>query len=320
MPNRRAFMLSFPAAGLMLTQSASAQSSWPDRPIKFIVPVAPGAGTDVVARHVSVALNKMWNSATIVDNKPGAGGILGTDFVAKSASDGYTLLFTFSAHYTAPWLDKTPYDAVADFEPLARLASATLFMLTAADSAFKSAADVIAAAKRSPRLVSYASAGQGTPSHMCGALLDSMAGIETTHVPYKNGSQAMIETGNGQVSVAFSGPAALPLVKAGKLRVLAVTASKRSVYLPDVPTIDEAAGIHGYDIASPVWAMAPRGTPAVIRDKLSEAFATITSSQEYKSFCATQYLEPDYQPAAAVKAAARSESDKWRRLVQLTKA
>ncbi|WP_179107063.1 tripartite tricarboxylate transporter substrate binding protein [Variovorax sp. KK3] len=308
-----------PAAGALLTTGAFAQPAYPDRPIRFVVPVAPGAGTDLVARQVSVALNKLWNASVLVDNKPGAGGVLGTDAVAKAMPDGYTVLFTFSTHYTTPWLEKTPYDAVADFEPVAKLASTTLFMVTAADSPLRSVADVVAASKRAPRSISYASAGQGTPSHMCGALLGSITGIEMIHAPYKNGSQAMIETGSGQVQVAFSGPAALPLVRSGRLRVLAVTADKRSAQLAEVPTMNEAAGIVGYDIASPVWSLAPRGTPAAIVGRLSEAFAAITAAADFKAFCAAQYLEQDYQNAAAMKAAAAGESAKWRRLVELTK-
>lgn len=319
MTSRRSFLISLPGAGALLMQGAFAEAPWPARPIRFIVPVAAGAGTDLVARQASVALNKLWNTSFIVDNKPGAGGAVGTDYVAKAPPDGYTLLFTFSAHYTTPLIDKTPYDPVVDFEPISRLASSPLFMLTAPDSPFKSVADVVAASRRAPRSVTYASAGQGAPSHMGGALLESIAGIEMVHSPYKNGSQAMIETGSGQVNVAFSGAASLPLVKSGRLRLLAITSAKRSTHLPDVPTMNESAGIHGYDLTSPVWAMAPRGTPEAIRNKLSEAFATITAAPDFKAFCAAQYLELDYQGATQARAAAAGEAAQWRRLVQLTK-
>ena len=321
MISRRSVLLGLPAASSALLAGPSwAQSGWPERPIHFIVPVATAAGTDLVARQVSVALNKLWNVAVIVDNKPGAGGALGTDYVAKAASDGYTLLFTFSAHYTTPLIDRTPYDPVADFEPVARLASSPLFMVTAPDSPFKSVADVVAASKRSPRSVTYASAGQGTPSHMGGALLGSIAGIEMVHTPYKNGSQAMIETGNGQVNVAFSGAASLPLVKSGRLRLLAITSARRSVHLPDVPTMNESASIQGYDLSSPIWAMAPRGTPGAIRSKLSDAFAAIAATQEFRTFCAAQYLDQDFQGTAQAKAAAVDEAARWRKLVDLTRS
>jgi tripartite-type tricarboxylate transporter receptor subunit TctC len=318
---RRTVLAGLPAAGALLAGRAFAQVAWPERerPIRFIVPVAAGAGTDLVARQVAVALGSLWNTACIVDNRPGAGGAVGTDYVAKAAPDGYTLLFTFSAHYTTPLIDKTPYDPVADFEPVARLASSPLFMVTAPDSTFRSAADVVAAARRTPRSVTYASAGQGTPSHMCGALLESIAGIQMVHTPYKNGSQAMIETSSGQVGVAFSGAASLPLVKSGRLRLLAITTARRSAYLPEVPTLNESAGLQGYDLGSPIWAMAPRGTLDVVRGKLSDALAAIVATPEFKTFCAAQYLEPDYQGAAQAKAAAATEAAHWRRLVQLTR-
>lgn len=319
MTSRRSFLASLPAAGALLAPRAFAQTPWPDRPIRFIVPVAAGAGTDLVARHVSVALTKLWNVPCIVDNKPGAGGAVGTDYVAKAAPDGATLLFTFSAHYTTPLVDKTPYDPVADFEPVVRLASSPLFMVAAPDSPFRSVADVVAASRRAPGSVTYASAGQGTPSHMGGALLESIAGIRMVHTPYRNGSQAMIETGNGQVNVAFSGAAALPLVKSGRLRLLAITSAKRSAHLPDVATVNESAGIQGYDLVSPIWALAPRGTPEAIRGKLSDAFGAIAATPGFKDFCAAQYLEQDFQNTAQAKAAAAGEAAHWRRLVQITR-
>ncbi|MFS8976234.1 tripartite tricarboxylate transporter substrate binding protein [Cupriavidus necator] len=319
MLSRRSLLFALPAIGSLCAIRAFAQA-YPARPIRFVVPVAPGAATDLVARQVSASLNKLWNGAAVVENRPGAGGVVGTDAVAKSPPDGYTLLFTFSSHFTNPWMEKTPYDPLADFEPVARLASTALVMVTAADSPFKTVRDVIAAAKKQPGSVTYASAGDGTPSHMCGALLNAAAGIRLNHVPYKNGSLAMIETANGQVQLAFSGPAALPLIKAGKLRVLAVTSAKRSAVMPDAPTMNQAAGIDGYDIVSPVWAFAPKGTPAAIVGKLSEAFGVIAASPEFKAFCAAQSLDPDFQSAATVHAGLSAEAEKWRRLVQLTRA
>ncbi|MES2484119.1 MAG: tripartite tricarboxylate transporter substrate binding protein [Pseudomonadota bacterium] len=319
MISRRSILLGLPSAGALLSQGVLAQSAWPERAIRLIVPVAPGAGTDVLARHVAMALAQLWNANVVVENKPGAGGALGTDLVAKAPSDGYTILFTFSAHYTTPIVEKAPYDPVADFEPIARLASSPLFLLTAAQSRFKTVDDVLTASRRAPRTLTYASAGQGTPSHMGGALLESLAQIGMIHAPYKNGSQAMIEVGSGQVDLGFSGAAALPLVRSGRLRVLAITASRRSEYLPEVPTMNEAAGLRDYDLTSPIWAIAPRGVPQAIVGRLSEAFTAITASPEFKAFCAAQFLEVDAQNAAQARAAAATEADRWRRLVQLTK-
>jgi tripartite-type tricarboxylate transporter receptor subunit TctC len=315
--SRRTFLASLPATGSLLAADVIAQ---PERTIRFVVPVAPGAGTDLVARHVAMALGKLWDVACVVDNKPGAGGALGTDAVAKAAPDGNTLLFTFSAHYTTPLIDKTPYDPVADFEPVARMASSPLFLVTAPQAPFRSVADVVAAARRAPRTVTSASAGQGTPSHMGGALLASIAGIEMVHAPYKNGSQAMVETATGQVDVAFSGAASLPLVKGGRLRLLAITVARRSAHLPDVPSMNESAGVQGYNLGSPIWVVAPRGTPEATRSRLSDALAVITATPEFKAFCAAQYLEQDFQPALQARAAAEDEAAHWRRLVQLTRS
>ena len=316
MITRRSLLLSLPALGAF---PALAQG-YPERPIKFVVPVAPASATDLTARQMSAALTRLWNGApVVVDNRPGAGTVVGTDAVAKAPPDGYTLLFNLSSHYTAPWLEKTSYDAVVDFEPIARLCSTALVMVTAVDSPFRSVQNVIAAAKKAPRTLSFASAGDGTTSHMGGALLNNAAGIELIHTPYKNGSQAMIETANGQVQVAFSGPAALPLIKSGRLRVLATTGTKRSMQMPDVPTVREATKLD-YEIVSPVWAFAPKGTPAAIVNKLSEAFGTIVATPEFKAFCEAQWLDPDYASAAEVRAAAAGEAAKWRRLVQLTRA
>ncbi len=318
MLSRRSIVLSLPAAALFGAGHALAQA-YPSRPIRVIVPVAPGSATDLTARQVVAGLTRLWNNApVIVENKPGAGTIIGTDFVAKAPADGYTLLFNLSSHYTSPWLNKTPYDPVKDFEPVAKLVSTALVMITAVDSPFKSVQDVVAAAKKAPGTVTFASAGIGTTSHMGGALLNSLAGIELVHAPYKDGSQAMVDTANGQAQLGFSGPAAIPLIKSGKLRVLATTGARRSAQLPDVPTVKEALHLD-YEVTSPVWAFAPRGTPDAIVNRLSEAFGTIVAAPEFKAFCDAQYLDTSYEPAATVRAAAAGEAAKWRRLVELTR-
>ena len=256
----------------------------------------------------------------VADNRPGAGTALGADLVAKAPPDGYILLFNLSSHYAAAGLQKISYDPVADFVLVARLVSSGLFLVTATDSPFKSVADVVAAAKKKPGDVSFGSAGDGTTSHMGGALLNLVAGIDLVHVPYRDGSQAMVETANGLVEVAFSGPAALPMIKAGRLRVLATSGARRSSQMPDVPAIRETAGLEDYEIDSPVWAFAPKGTPAAIVDKLSEAFGQIAGTPAFKKFCNDQSLEPAYQPAAEAQAAAAAESAKWLRLVKLTRS
>lgn len=320
MTSRRSFLAALPALGSLYAATTIAQPGYPERPIRIVAPFGPGSATDLVARKLSAALNGAWHASVVVDNKPGAGGVIATDFVAKSAPDGYTLLVTSSTHYTNPWLEKTAYDAVADFEIVARLASTSLIFVTGANAPYKSVADVIRTARQVPQSITFGSSGEGSPSHVCGALLNHHAGISMVHAPYKNSSQVLIETANGQVSVAFAGPNALPLVKSGRLRVLAVTSAKRSAYLPDVPGMNEAAGIEGYDFVSPIWIFAPKGTSRVVLNRLSDALATITASADYKSFCAAQYLDQDFQSAASAKVATAAEAVKWRRMAELTKA
>ena len=320
MLSRRSIILTLPGAALLGAAGRALAETYPARPIRCIVPVAPGSATDLTARQVSAELFKLWNSVpVIVENKPGAGTIIGADAVAKAPADGYTLLFNLSSHYTSPVLNKTSYDPVKDFVPIAKLVSTGLVMITSVDSPFKTVQDVVAAAKKAPGAITFASAGNGTTSHMGGALLNSAAGIDLVHAPYKDGSQAMVDTANGQVKLGFSGPAAIPLIKSGRLRVLATTGAQRSAQLPDVPTVKEALHLD-YEVTSPVWVFAPKGTPEAIVDKLSEAFGKIAAMPEFKAFCDKQFLDVTYEPAATVRAAAAGEAAKWRRLVDLTRS
>jgi tripartite-type tricarboxylate transporter receptor subunit TctC len=310
--------LALASVALALWQGPALAQEYPSRPIRIVVPITAGSGSDATARFVANALGKAWGVTVVVDNKPGAGAVLGTDFVAKAPADGYTLLFTYAAHFSNQWVMSTPFDAVRDFEPVARLANSTLILATKPDSPFRTVRDVIAAAKQKPGAISYGSAGIGTTGHMAGALLSSMAGVELNHVPYKSASQVPVDAATGQVDVMFGGLAsALPLVKSGRLRVLAVTAATRSSNLSDAPTIAES-GLPGYENSSPIWVFAPRGTPEAIINKLSAALLRIASTPEFKEYCHAQGIEVDVQDAATVKASAPAELEKWRRLVELT--
>jgi tripartite-type tricarboxylate transporter receptor subunit TctC len=298
-------------------QDPQAQT-YPNRSIRLVVPVTAGSGTDAMARYVASGLGKAWNTTVIVDNKPGAGVIVGTDFVAKAPPDGYTLLFTYAAHYSQPWTMPTPYDPIKDFEAIAQLANSKLIFATKADSPFRNVQDVIAAARQKPGVISYASAGVGTTGHMAGALFASMAGIELNHVPYKSAAQVPLDASSGQVDVMFGGlPSALPLIKSGRLRVLAVTALSRSGNLPDAPTISES-GLPGFDNSSPIWVFAPRGTPAAIVAKLSDALNRLASTAEFREYCLSQGVDADVLDAAQTAARAPKELAIWKRMVALT--
>lgn len=292
-------------------------ADYPNKTIRIVVPVTAGSGTDGTARFLANALGKAWNATIIVDNKPGAGAALGSEIVARAAPDGYTLLFTYAAHYSNQWVLKPSFDAVKDFEPVARLANSTLVLATRADAPIRTVADLTAAAKKSPGQISYASAGIGSTGHMAGALLSKMAGIELNHVPYKAASQVPLDAASGQVDVMIGGLAsALPLIKSGRLRAVAVTAAKRSANLPNVPTMAEQ-GLPGYENSSPIWVLAPRGTPQAIVNRLSAQFTQIATTPEFKEYCLTQGIEVDIQDAAAYKASAPAELQKWKQLVEL---
>ncbi|WP_198968755.1 tripartite tricarboxylate transporter substrate binding protein [Xylophilus sp. ASV27] len=290
------------------------------QPMRIVVPTGPGTGSDATARFVAQALGASWQMPVVVDNKMGAGGVIGTDFVAKAPADGRTLLLTYASHYTNQWLGKTPYDAVADFEPVARIASSALVLVTAADSPLRSVADVIAAARLKPQALSYGSSGTGSTSHMSGALLAHMAHLQFNHVPYKAPGQVAIDAASGQVDTAFGGVATfLPMIRSGRLRALAVTTAVPSQHLPNVPPM-AASGLAGYDVSTPIWVFAPRGTSPGAVARLSQALTRMAATAEFGSFCLGQGLDVDIQDAATAKASAPAELEKWRQLVALTTA
>lgn len=310
------------AAGLALafTAFAPAQAAdFPDgRTIRIIVATGAGSGSDLTARQIAVGLSKELGSPVIVENKTGASGVIGTDYVAKAAPDGYTLLGTYAQHYTNQLVQKTPYDAVKDFEPIARIANSALVISVAADSPYKSLKDVIEAAKKKPGVISFGSSGNGTTSHMAGALFANMAGISLNHVPYKAPGQVAVDAAAGQIDLSFNGMSTvLPLIKGGRLRALAVTTAQRSQSLPDVPTVAEL-GFPGYEASSPVWIFAPRGTPQPIIDKLSAAVLQQARTPAFKELCTAQGLDVDPQDAATAKAAGPGELEKWRKLLKAT--
>ncbi|MFT4101936.1 MAG: tripartite tricarboxylate transporter substrate binding protein [Burkholderiaceae bacterium] len=293
-------------------------ADFPDgKPIRIFVATGAGSGSDLTARQIAPGLAKDLNTPVVVDNKTGAAGVIGTDFVAKSPPDGHTLLSTYAQHYTNQLVQKTPYDAVKDFEPIARIASSALVISVAADSPYKTLGDVVAAAKKPGSTLSYGSSGNGTTSHLAAALFTHMAGIQLNHVPYKAPGQVALDAAAGQIDLSFNGVSTvLPLIRSGRLRALAVTTAQRSQSLPDVPTVAEL-GFAGYEAASPVWIFAPRGTPQAIVDKLSEAVVRQAQSPGFKALCLEQGLEVDVQNAATAKAAGPGELDKWRKLMSV---
>ncbi|MGH6625683.1 MAG: Bug family tripartite tricarboxylate transporter substrate binding protein [Burkholderiaceae bacterium] len=318
---RRTFASAAVWGALIAVAAPTMAADFPDgKPIRIIVATGVGSGSDLTARQIAAGLAKDWSSPIIVENKTGAGGVIGTDYVAKAPPNGYTLLGTYAQHYTNQLVQKTPYDAVKDFEPIARIANSALVISVASNSPYKTLKDVIEAARHKPGVITYGSSGNGTTSHMAAALFASMAGISLNHVPYKAPGQVALDAVAGQIDLSFNGMSSvLPLIKGGRLRPLAVTTAQRSQSLPDVPTVAEL-GHHGYEAASPIWIFAPRGTPQAIIDKLSAAVTRQAQSPAFKELCLNQGLEVDVQNAATAKAAGPGELEKWRKLMSVAGA
>ncbi|WP_287803911.1 tripartite tricarboxylate transporter substrate binding protein [Diaphorobacter sp.] len=262
------------AAGL-LPAAAMAQpdANWPAKPIKWVVPFPPGGAMDVIARTLGEKAGRTLGQPFVIENRPGAGGNIGADAVAKSPADGYTIMITSIGMATNKALyPRLSYDPVKDFAPISLLAIVpNVLVVNTAKTTDKSVADVIAHAKRDPGKLTYASAGNGTSIHLAGEVFASMAGLNLLHVPYKGSGPAVTDMLGGQVDLMFDSiTSARPHIQAGKLRALGVTSAKRSATLPDVPTIAEA-GVPGYEVSPWFAVFAPAGTPAAIVNKINAA-------------------------------------------------
>ena len=256
-----------------LATGAFAQA-WPAKPIRIVVPFPPGGGTDIIARETSQRVAAATGWTFVIDNKPGAGGNLGVDSVAKSPADGYTLVLGQSSNLAInPTLySKLPYDPQKDLAPIVLLANAPLVMVTATKSPYKTLADAVNAAKAKPGQVNFASPGNGTVAHLTEELFQKAAGIQTQHVPYKGANQALTDVLSGNVELYMSSvPTLIGHIKQGKLRALAVTSAKRVDDLPNVPTINES-GYKGFDAVTWFGLLAPAGTPKDVIAKLSAEF------------------------------------------------
>lgn len=315
MINRRSFNAA--VVGSVLPFAALADT-YPKQPVRAIVSNAPGTGTDITARFIANQISKRWGVPVFVENKAGAGGTLATDYAAKTAPDGYNILFTTGAHFSFPALyEKLSFDAKADFTPVVAFAQAPIVMFVPADSPFKTVQDVIDASKSAPNSVTYSSPGSGTSSHLAAVMMSTQGGITLLHVPYKSASQAALDVASGQVQVGFNGTGVtLPLLHAGKIRILAVTSLKRSVSLPQVPTLDES-GLRGYNFVTPILALVRAGTPAHIVEAIGTAMTAAAAQPEFGELCKAQGLDVAIQGPAELKVSAPKEFDKWKRLVDL---
>jgi tripartite-type tricarboxylate transporter receptor subunit TctC len=264
------------AAAAAVALPALAQSAYPSKVIKIVVPTAPGGGNDAMARIVGAKLQERWKQAVIVENKAGGNGAIASEYVARSAPDGYTILLGYIAtHGINPGLSKVPYDPVKDFIPIAEIAEAQGVLVVNTSVPAKTVKELIALAKAKPGTMSYASAGNGTAPHIAGELFKQQAGVDLLHVPYKGSGPAMTDTLAGTTQIMFpSLVAATPHIKSGKLRALAVTGSKRSPLYPNLPTVAES-GVAGFEITQWYGFFAPAKTPADIVDKLNKEIVAI---------------------------------------------
>ncbi|HVL56245.1 MAG TPA: tripartite tricarboxylate transporter substrate binding protein [Burkholderiaceae bacterium] len=308
--------------GLSLTFIAAPARAFPDKPVRIINPFAPGGATDIIARHMAQKLTEAWGQSVIVENRPGASGAIGVQAVARSPADGYTLLIaTQTTHAANPALyAKLPYDAVKDFAPLTLAGSTPLALVVHPSVPANSVGELLEHARKQPGKLLYASGGNGTSQHLTAELMKSISGTFLVHIPYKGAGPAMTDLLGGQVHLMFDNlPTALPHVRAGKLRALAVSTSTRSPMAPELPTMAES-GLAGFDLATWFAFFAPAGTPAAIIDKIATDMRRALSAPDTKERLTTIGVEIRGSTPEELGSFVRSELDKWARIVKISGA
>jgi tripartite-type tricarboxylate transporter receptor subunit TctC len=306
---------------------AGAQASWPTRTVRIVVPFAAGGTTDILARAVAPELTKAFGQQFVVDNRTGAGGNVGAEIVAHAPPDGYTLLMgTVGTHgINRALYSKLPYDPIKDFAPITMVAGVPNVMEMQTEKAralgINNVADFIKYAKANPGKLNMASSGNGTSIHLAGELFKSMSGTYMVHFPYRGSGPAIIDMVGGTMDVMFDNlPASLPQIKAGKLKALAVTSRQRSAVLPDVPTIEEAAGLKGYEATSWFGLLAPAGTPPEIVNRIQQEVAKSLSTPAIKERMLAQGAIPSGNTPAEFARLIDSEHKKWAQVVKVSGA
>ena len=312
-----AFALASTTPAMAQTGSKPAPK-YPTKPIRIVVTYPPGGPTDIVARAVGQKLTEAWAQPVVIDNRAGAGGIVGTEVVARAAPDGYTLLLGTSAGLSInPALNpKLPYNAFADFAPISLVVINPQILVLNASFAPNSLKELIQAAKARPGQINYASVGAGSPQHLGMELLKSMAGIDMVHVPYKGTSPAVTDLMTGQVSLMFNSmPSVLPQVRAGKLKGIAVGSGKRSQAAPDIPTVAEA-GLPGFEYVTWYGLFAPAATPRHIVDALNREIVRMLADPQLAQRFASQGAEPAGTTPAELARFMRGEHDRWKQVIK----
>ena len=305
-------------AALALALPVSAQTAWPSKPVRIVVPFAPGGTTDILARALAPEFSKAFGQPFVVENRAGAGGNIGADLVAKSAPDGYTLLMgTVGTHGINKSLySKMPFDPQRDFAPITLVAGVPNVMVMNAEKAkargINSVQDFIRHAKANPGKVNMASSGNGTSIHLAGELFKSMAGVYMTHFPYGGSGPALLGLLGGDMDVMFDNlPSSMPHIKAGKLKALAVTSGQRSAALPEVPTVEQAAGLKGFEASSWFGLLAPAGTPPDIINRLQQETAKALNVPAIKERLLAQGAIPSGNSPAEFAKLIDAEIRKW---------
>jgi tripartite-type tricarboxylate transporter receptor subunit TctC len=293
------------------THADCAEPTFPTKPVRVLVGFSPGGGTDVAMRIIGKKLSETWNQQVVVDNRPGAGGLIAFDIVAKANPDGYTLLATSPSFAIQPGLAaKLPYDPIRDFAPITMASAAPYLLVVNTGVEAKSVKDLVALAKANPAKLNYASGGIGSAQHLVTELFRMMAGVDIVHVPYK-GAVSVPDVIAGRVQLLFSGvPQALAHVQAGRLRALGVTTPQRAPVLPNVPTIAEA-GVPGFQVTVWYGVLATGRTPQPVLDKLNAGFVQAIQSPDVRQQLSALGLEPVGNSAAEFTATVRSEIKQW---------
>jgi tripartite-type tricarboxylate transporter receptor subunit TctC len=326
---RSALALGAIAALTLLAGPAAAQGSWPTKPVRIVVPFAPGGTTDILARAVAPELSKAFGQQFIVDNRAGAGGNVGAEIVAKAPNDGYTLLMgTVGTHgINRALYPKLPFDPIKDFAPITLVAAVPNVMEMNADKAkelnINSVADFVKYAKANPGKLNMASSGSGTSIHLAGELFKTMTGSFMTHIPYRGSGPALLDLVGGNADVMFDNlPSSMQQIKGGKLKALAVTSAQRSPALPDVPTVEEAGGpaLKGYEASSWFGLLAPAGTPPEIVNRIQQEVAKSLGTAAIKEKMLAQGAIPSGNPPAEFAKFIDSEHAKWAKVVKASGA
>jgi len=305
------------AALAAATASTPAAAAYPDKPIRFVVGLAPGGGVDFTARTIATRLSGALGQPVVVDNRAGAGGSIAANIVARSAADGYTMLLGSRSNFVIDALinKNLGYDPRRDLAAVTLATSQSMVLVVHPAVPAKSVAELIALAKSQPGRLTYASGGSGTGTHLAGELFARLAGINILHVPYKGGSQSMVDLIAGQINLIFQSlPTATPHIKAGRIRALAVTTARRAVLLPELPTVAES-GLAGYEADNWYGIAVAAKTPPALVQKLNGGIVTVLNTPDVRQALLAQGLEPAPGTAAAFTAHINTDFEKWGKLV-----